>query len=73
MGQLDPGRTAMIALARIGSDFHFAQQRVHLGHRQLAPGADRAMAGDRRRDEVEPVAERDRSPKLGGFTGEVGQ
>ena len=35
-------------------------KRVHLGDRQDPPGADRAVAGDRRGDMVEPVAQRQR-------------
>src|SRR5690348_17653241 len=62
MAELHPGRSAMVALAGAWGDLHLAQERVHLGDRKDAPGADRAVAGDRGRDEVELVAERERTP-----------
>ena len=33
MRQLYPGRAAMIALAAVGRDLHFAEQSIHLGNR----------------------------------------
>ena len=57
----------MVALPRIGGDLHFAQQRVHLGHRQHSPGADRAVAGDRRGDEVDCDRLEEAAPGLSGL------
>ncbi len=37
MRQLHPGRAAVVALARMRRDLHFAEQRVHLRHRQNPP------------------------------------
>src|SRR3546814_10117432 len=51
--QLHPGRAAMVALARVRGDLHLAEQRVHLGDVQGAPGADRAVTGHGRGDQFE--------------------
>ena len=56
-----------------GRDLHLAQQRVHFGDREDAPGADRAVAGDGRGDMVELVAQAQRPAKLGDFRGEIGE
>ena len=63
----------MVALARARRDFHLAKQRVHLGDGQHAPCPDRAVAGDGRGDEVELVAQRERTTELGDFARKVGQ
>ena len=44
--QLDECRAAVVALARIGRAFHFAQEGVHLLGPQPTPGAHRMVAGD---------------------------
>ena len=44
----------MIALAAALGRFHLAQQSVHLRYRQLAIGANRAMAGQAGQQTVEP-------------------
>ena len=62
----------MVALPRMRGDFHFTQERVHLGDRQDPPGADRAVARHRRRDMVEPFAQRQRLVERGEFVGEIG-
>ena len=62
----------MVALARMRRDLHLAQQRVHLGDRQHPPGADRAVAGHRRGDMVEPLLEAQRLVERGEFVGEIG-
>src|SRR3546814_17668483 len=51
--QLHPGRAAMVALARVRGALHLAEQRVHLGDVQGAPGADRAVTGHGRGDQFE--------------------
>ena len=48
--QFHIGRAAVIALAGIGCPLHLAQQRIHLGRLEPAPGAHRAVTGHRRRD-----------------------
>ena len=50
--ELHPGRAAVIALAGMRRRLHFAKQRVHLGDREMAAGADRAVARHGRGDEV---------------------
>ncbi len=62
VGQFHPGRAAVVTLARARCDFHFTQQRIHLRDRQDPPGADRAVAGDGRRDMIESVAQAQRPP-----------
>ena len=70
--ELYPGGAAVVALARMGGDLHFAQQRVHLGDREDAAGADRAVAGHRARDRVEPFLERQRTVIGRQIVGEIG-
>ena len=55
----------MVALARARRNLHLAQECVHLGDGQYAAGADRAVAGDGRRDMVELVAQAQWSAELG--------
>jgi hypothetical protein len=73
MAEFYPGGTAVIALARTRCDFHLAEQRVHLDDREDAAGADRAVAGDGRGNEVELVAQAERIAELGDLRGEVGE
>ena len=70
--ELHPGRAAVIALAGMGRDLHLAEQGVHLGDRQHAAGADRAVAGHGRGDVVEPLLEAERLVEGGELVGEVG-
>jgi len=58
--ELHPGRPAMVALAGMGSDFHFAKQRVHFGDREDAAGAHGTVARHRRGDVIELFLERHR-------------
>src|SRR5206468_634291 len=73
VAELHPGRAAMVALARARRDLHLAQKRVHFGDREYSPGADRAVAGDRRRDVVELVTQAQGPPELGDLGGYVGK
>ena len=73
MGELDPGRAAVIALPRARSDLHLAQEGVHLGDGKHTPGADRAVAGESCGDMIELVAQKQRAAKLGDLRGKVGE
>src|SRR3954469_21761281 len=53
VGELYPGGTAVVALARMGGDLHLAEQSIHLGDGEEAAGADRAVARHGRRDMVD--------------------
>ncbi len=61
----------MVALAAVRRDNHFAEEGVHLGHRQRAAGADAAVAGHGRGDLVEAFLEAQRLVEGGEFVGEV--
>ena len=61
MGELHPGRAAVVALAAVRGDLHLAEQRVHLGDREQPAGADRAVAGHGRGDMVELFLEAERA------------
>ena len=56
--QLHPSWPAMVALAAMRGDFHFAEQGVHFGDRQHAAGADGAVAGHGGGDMVDAFLER---------------
>ena len=60
MRELHPGGPSVIALARTRGALHFAQQRVHLGDREHAAGADGAVAGHRREHQIEPFTQQQR-------------
>ena len=47
----------MVALAGVGGGFHFAQQGVHFGDAEDAPGAHGAVAGHGRADLFEALLE----------------
>src|SRR5204862_1846925 len=44
------GRAAVVALPAVGGRLHLAQEGVHLGRVEAAPGADAGMAGERAAD-----------------------
>src|SRR6266567_1849109 len=69
--ELDVGRPAVVALAGVRRLFHLAQQRVHLLGLELASGAHRAVAGERRGDMHEPALERQRLVPFGHVLGKV--
>src|SRR5258708_32358678 len=69
--QLDVSRTAVIALAAMRRRLHLAQQRIHLGLRQAAAGADAAVAGERSADLLEPLLEPQCLAHPGPLVGEV--
>ncbi len=71
--QLHISRPAMIALAGVRRDFHFAQQRVHLLRLQAAAGAHRAVAGHGGCDMHQPPLQRQRLVPFGHVLGEVAQ
>src|SRR4029079_5743251 len=56
--QLDVSRPAVIALTGIGHCLHLAQQSVHFGRLEPAPGAHRTMARHGRRNMQETPLQR---------------
>ena len=60
----------MIALAAMGGNLHLAQQGVHLGDREDAAGADRAVAGHGGGDMIELVAQAEGVVEGGELVGE---
>lgn len=62
----------MIALAGMGSDFHFAEEGVHFGDRQDAPCPYRTVAGHCSGDGVDAFFQGEGFTEGGEFIGEVG-
>src|SRR5712671_4041683 len=67
----DVGRAAVIALAAVGGRLHLAQQRVHLGRREVAPGAHAGMAGEGAADGLDPLLQGQRIAPFGELVSEV--
>ena len=61
----------MVALARVGRRLHLAQQGVHLGQAEDAPGADAAVTRHGRADLGQAFLERQGVADLGELVGEV--
>src|SRR3546814_5570295 len=72
MPQLHPGRTAVVALAGVGRDFHLAQQGVHFGDRQQTPRPHRAVTTHGGGDMIEAFLKGERFVIGGELVGEVG-